>query len=206
MGKTSLITETPQSVCEFWFGSAQDDADVAKQQGKLWWSKNTQVDLEIRARFETTVQAALQGTLDGWAALPRGILALILLTDQFPRNMYRGTPAAFQGDATARAWCQRALALGADAKARPIERVFLYLPLEHSEAREDQAQSVQLFTQLFQQVPIDQLEIFRGYLTFALRHRRVIDRFGRFPHRNAILERPSTADEIAFLQEPGSSF
>lgn len=198
--------ETPDSIHAFWFGTDPDDAATAQQRAKLWWSKNHEADQEIRERFSREVDAAGMRKLDAWSATPRGLLALILLTDQFARNIHRGLPQAFAYDETARQWARSAAERGVDRNLRPIERVFLYLPFEHSESSEDQAMSVQLFTRLYQDVPAPQMDLFRGYLIFALRHRRVIERFGRFPHRNRILGRPSTPEEIAFLQEPGSSF
>lgn len=198
--------ETPDSIREFWFGTDPDDGATAQQRAKLWWSKNPDVDREIRERFSATVAAAGARELDAWSATPKGLLALVLLTDQFTRNIHRGTPAAFEHDALARQWATAALERGFENKLRPVERVFLYLPFEHAEAIDHQALSVRLFTQLYQDVPAEQMDVFRAYLIFALRHRRVIERFGRFPHRNQILGRPSTPEEIAFLQEPGSSF
>jgi uncharacterized protein (DUF924 family) len=198
--------ESTDSIREFWFGAQADDAQVAQQRASLWWSKNPETDQSIRTRFDGAVAAAGRLELDSWAETAGGLLALILLTDQFPRNIFRGTPQAFQYDALALGWCLSGLERDMDRVLRPIERVFFYLPLEHSESREHQGRSVQLFTRLFQEVPAEQLDVFRGYLIFALRHRRIIDRFGRFPHRNSNLGRLSTPEEIAFLQEPGSSF
>lgn len=198
--------ETASSIHNYWFGIEKDDAVVVQQRSKTWWSKNEIVDAEIREKFEQPVQQAARHRLDDWASTPSGMLSLILLTDQFPRNMYRGTPSAFEFDTVALEWCLKGIANGFDLKLRPIERVFFYLPLEHAESRDHQEQSVQLFSRLFQEVPADLIETFRSFLAFSLRHRRVIERFGRFPHRNAILQRTSTADEIEFLKEPGSSF
>lgn len=198
--------ESADSIRDFWFGAHPDDAVVAQQRSSLWWSKNPETDQSIRSRFESRVEAAGRQALDSWAETAGGLLALILLTDQFPRNIFRGTPQAFQFDPLALNWCLSGLEREMDRMLRPIERVFFYLPLEHSESREHQERSVQLFTRLFQEVPADHVDVFRGFLIFALRHRRVIDRFGRFPHRNTILDRVSTPEEIAFLQEPGSSF
>lgn len=198
--------ENSESIRSYWFGNHSTDAAVMQAQRALWWSKNPALDAEIRARFEPMVRLAASRSLDMWTATPQGTLALILLADQFPRNMYRGNPDAFAYDQLAREWCLFGLERRFDARLRPIERVFFYLPLEHSENVEHQDKSVQLFTRLFQSVPADQVEDFRGFLTYALRHRRVISRFGRFPHRNAVLGRESTEEELAFLAEPGSSF
>lgn len=198
--------ETPATIREFWFGSDADDAAVAAAKTKLWWAKDAATDALMRQRFEGTLAMVPSGALANWSSTPQGRLALILLTDQFPRNMYRDSPAAFAYDALARTWCREGLAMGIDRSLRPIERVFFYLPLEHSEALEDQDLCVALFSQLLQQVPPEQRPVFEGFHDFAGRHRMIIARFGRFPHRNAILGRVSSAEEAAFLQEKGSSF
>jgi uncharacterized protein (DUF924 family) len=198
--------ETYDVIHEFWFGTSPNDAVVAQQKASLWWSKNSENDQEIQRRFGDCIDLAARGGLEGWAKSARSLLALILLTDQFPRCIYRHTPKAFEFDALAQAWCLNGIKQGMDKNLRPIERIFFYLPLEHAESSEHQEQSVQLYTKLFQEVPATQVDLFRGYLTFALRHRSVIARFGRFPHRNATLGRVSTPEETAFLQQPGSSF
>lgn len=200
------LVENSDSIRNFWFGSNPDDAAMAQERSKLWWSKNPETDREIGERFIDCVEAAAMHKLDGWKTTPRGLLSLLLLTDQFPRNIYRNTPKAFESDALARDWSLAGVGQGMDQKLRPIERVFFYLPLEHSESVEHQTLSVQLFTQLYQEVPPDHMDTFRVFLIFALRHRRVIERFGRFPHRNKILGRVSSPEEEAFLREPGSSF
>ncbi|WP_293776127.1 DUF924 family protein [uncultured Oxalicibacterium sp.] len=200
------MTETPESILTFWFGTSKDDATTAEEKSKLWWSKDEHADQEIRRRFESSTEAVARGDLDDWAATPHGVLAMVLLADQFPRNMYRGLPESFAFDTLALRWTLHALERGMDNTLRPIERVFLYLPLEHSESLADQQRSVFLFEQLLREVPEEQKKTFAGFVDFAQRHRDIIARFGRFPHRNAILERESTAEEQAFLKQPGSSF
>lgn len=195
-----------ESILDFWFGTNPDDAVVAKEQAELWWSKNYETDNEMRRRFEDTVRAAAAGELNEWRATARGRLALIILTDQFPRNIYRETARAFSCDSKALAWCLDGLHGRSDRELRPIERVFFYLPLEHAESREHQAKSVECFTELVASVPMEQRSTFEEYLDFAVHHRDIIDRFGRFPHRNNILGRESTAEELASLTEPGSGF
>jgi uncharacterized protein (DUF924 family) len=198
--------ESQESILAFWFGDEPDDATVAAGRAPLWWSGDPGTDAEIRRRFEPLVEAAGAGELDEWRSSIRGRLALVLLTDQFPRSIYRGTPAAFACDAIARSLCLESLADGSDCELRPIERVFLYLPFEHSESLADQDRAVELFRTLAAEVAPGIRPTFEEYLDYALRHRTIIERFGRFPHRNAILARPSTPAEIAFLEEPGSSF
>jgi len=195
-----------ESILDFWFGTHPDDAVVAKEQAKLWWSKNGEADDEMRRRFEDAVRSATTGELNEWLATARGRLALIILTDQFPRNIYRHTARAFLYDSKALAWCLDGLDGRIDRELRPIEKVFFYLPLEHAESREHQAKSVECFTELVASVPMEQRSTFEEYLDFAIRHHNIIERLGRFPHRNSILGRESTPEELAFLSEPESGF
>ena len=195
-----------ETILTYWFGANPDGAGLAKDRADLWWSKNAEIDSEIRERFETSVQLAGKDTLSSWLAEPRGRLALIILTDQFPRNIYRDSPRAFALDAKALGWSHDGIQLGMDRLLRPIERVFFYLPLEHSERLEDQERAVNMFNDLVTTVDADQQEIFESYLNFAILHRDIVARFGRFPHRNRILGRPSTPEELYFLSQPGSSF
>ncbi len=191
---------------DFWFGDATDDAEVGRAQAALWWGKNAENDDFIAGRFGQSASAAAAGALDHWTGSPRGRLALILLLDQLPRVIHRGAPEAFAQDARARRVADQGLASGADRLLRPIERVFFYLPFEHSEDRQDQERSVALFRGLAADVPEEWTKLFDGYLDFAVRHQEIIDRFGRFPHRNAVLGRESTTAEIEFLRQPGSGF
>ena len=198
--------ENPDTIREFWFGTSTDDALVVAERSKLWWIKRDETDIAIRQRFEPYVHKAARRELDPWAETPSGRLALIILTDQFPRNMYRNMSAAFAYDELARAWCKEGLRNNMHHALRPIERVFFYLPLEHSESLDDQEQSVTLFRELAGSVGERDREVFAGFLDYALRHREVIERFGRFPHRNRILQRESTEEETVSLKQPGSSF
>jgi uncharacterized protein (DUF924 family) len=198
--------ETPDTIRAYWFGRLRDDAAVARAQARLWWKKDAHTDASIRTRFAATLARAAAGELDDWLASPTGRLALILVTDQFPRNMYRGTPQAFAYDALARAWCVAGLERGDDRALRPIERVFFYLPLEHSESLDDQRRAVALFGALADQAPPAHRAVFDEHLDYALRHHDIIARFGRFPHRNDVLGRRSSTAELAFLREKGSSF
>jgi uncharacterized protein (DUF924 family) len=197
---------TPETILEYWFGTNPDDAAVAKERANFWWSKNKATDDEIRRRFEIWVILAVSDQLNDWLATSHGRLALIILTDQFPRNIYRDTGRAFSCDEKALTWCIEGLEQKVDRDLRPIERVFFYLPLEHAEYMEHQDLSVKYLSELVSIVPTEQRAIFEEYLDYARRHRQIIERFGRFPHRNEILGRESTAEELAFLAEPGSSF
>jgi uncharacterized protein (DUF924 family) len=201
------MLETPDTVREYWFGSSIDNAAViAPCRARLWWSKNSEVDNEIRRRFERYVVKAGTRELDHWAANPKDRLALILLTDQFPRSIYRNSAKAFAFDSQALTLSREGIDAGFDLSLRALERVFFYLPLEHSEVRADQERSVSLFQALVDEVGPDQKSIFQEYLDFAVRHREIINRYGRFPHRNEVLGRLSTPEELWFLQQPGSSF
>ena len=198
--------ETPDTIHAFWFGTHTDDDAVIASQSALWWRKQAEVDAEIRQRFAPWVARAASGELDGWLADIRGRLALILLTDQFPRNIWRGEAAAFAFDVLALRWAKDTLRLGLDGELRAVERVFVYLPLEHSEDLGDQREAVRLFDRLATSVPVPHRPSFDSYLDYARRHLAIIERFGRFPHRNAALGRETTAEETAFLRQPGSSF
>lgn len=193
-------------ILEFWFGDDQDDSATAAGKAELWWGHSPATDEGLQERFGAAASAAAAGVLDHWTGSPRGRLALILLLDQLPRAIHRDTPGAFAQDDAARKTAAQGLESGADRLLRPIERLFFYLPFEHSEDLEDQDRSVELFRELASLVPEEQHPTFSGFLDYANRHREVIARFGRFPHRNRILGRESTAEEIAFLKQPGSSF
>ncbi len=188
-------------ILKFWFGDPAKPEDRYGQQRRAWFQKDPSFDQTIRDRFLDTYFIARQGHYDPWAETPRGALALILLLDQFPRNMFRSTPESFAGDAQALAVAQFAIAHQFDQALIPVERMFMYLPLEHSENLSHQQQCVALFEALVQDEPALQ-----STLDYAQRHRDVIALFGRFPHRNEILGRKSTPVEIAFLQQPGSRF
>lgn len=190
----------------FWFGEEADDAAVAQRQARLWWSKNEELDRLIEKRFADALRPAANGALANWPETPRGRLAKVILFDQVTRNVYRGRPQAFAWDGQARRQAELALAAGDEAALRPVERVFLYMPFEHSEDLAHQALAVERFTVLCAEVSPAARPAFQGFLDYAVRHRDIIQRFGRFPHRNAILGRPSTAEEKAFLKEAGSSF
>ena len=183
-----------KDVLEFWFG-APDSVEFG-QRRKCWFEKDPAFDAEIRAKFEEDFEVAAKGGYDLMAQSATGALALIILLDQFPRNLYRGSARAFATDPKALTLARLAVAAGHDRRLNEVQRCFMYLPFEHSEDLADQDDSVRLFEALGD----------AEFLDFAIRHRDIIARFGRFPHRNAILGRDSTAAERAFLEQPGSSF
>jgi len=198
--------ESVDSILHYWFGNSADDAEVVREKTILWWKKNPEVDEEIRRRFEAMLESEIKGELASWGNSPRGQLARMLLLDQFPRNMYRGTARAFAYDEQARRLARQALDQGVDRKLRPVERVFIYLPFEHSEDVQDQATGVQLFEALLEKVPATVKQPFQNFLDFAKKHKEIVDNFKRFPHRNALLGRDSTPEELEFLKHPDSSF
>ena len=185
-------------ILEFWFG-APDSPELSRNR-RQWFGKSDAFDGVIRERFLATYEAAAAGRLDGWADRPLAALALVLTLDQFARNMFRGTPRAFATDARALAVARGTVSRGFDAAYVPVQRWFAYLPYEHAEDLAMQAESLALFDGL-RRDPAS-----ASTLGYAMRHYAVIERFGRFPHRNAILGRTSTPEELAFLATPGSSF
>ncbi|WP_434457709.1 DUF924 domain-containing protein [Stutzerimonas urumqiensis] len=190
----------------WWFGQGGTAGQVSAEKQRLWFGYRAEQDAEARERFGDLVERALAGELDGWAEQPEGWLALVLLHDQLPRMIFRNTARAFSGDARAQQLVRDGLAQGGDMLLAPIQRVFIYLVLEHAEQLAAQDQSVQCFTQLRDIADRDERVIFDGFLDYAVRHRDVIARFGRFPHRNEALGRESTDAEARFLREPGSRF
>jgi uncharacterized protein (DUF924 family) len=181
-------------VLDFWFG----DADIARPE---WFRKDPAFDDLIRQRFGGLIEQALAGALDVWAAAPEGALARIVVLDQFPRNVFRDTPRAFAGDRQALAAARALVDTGGDRLLPPRRRSFVYLPFEHAEDRAAQQTAVDLFGALAAERPD-----LGDLLEWARRHQVVIERFGRFPHRNRVLGRVDTAEEAAFLLEPGSRF
>ena len=200
------MTASPESVLAFWFGAPGSAAEVAGRQGKLWFGKSPVNDQRVIEQFTDTLTVASQGGLDHWAGTPRGRLALVIVLDQFPHHIHRDQPQAFATDPQSLALCLAALAAGKDRQLAPIERVFLYLPLEHAESLDMQDRSVALYEILAHEAAPDERALFDNFLDYARKHRDVVARFGRFPHRNAILGRLSTPDEREFLTQPGSRF
>jgi len=188
-----------QAVLDFWFGLA-GSAEFGTQR-KAWFTKDAAFDALIAQRFGASIEQGLRGELDAWAATATGALARILLLDQFTRNAFRGDRRAFAGDAQALAGASAMVGARLDEQLPPVLRAFVYVPFEHAEGMAMQDEAVRLFTRLASAAP----EL-ASMLDYAHRHRAVIERFGRFPHRNAALGRQSTAEETAFLAQPGSGF
>ena len=185
-------------VLDWWFGPAPGEVRT------LWFTKSAQTDQEIAERFGLLIDEALAGRLAGWHSPPANAelaLARILLLDQFTRNVFRDRERSFAGDALALDAARALCAAGLDASLPPLRRAFVYMPFEHAEDLACQDEAVARFTRLAQEAPVLQ-----GMLDYAHKHREVIARFGRFPHRNAILGRRSTAEEQDFIDTPGTAF
>ena len=183
-----------EEVLAFWFGAQPGQARME------WFRKDAAFDATIRERFGVLHESAARHELDSWRDSARPMLALVVVLDQFSRNLYRNDPRGFAQDAYALECAKQAIGRGDDAAMLPVERQFLYLPFEHSESLAEQERGVELMRGL------DAFEATRGVSEWAVRHRDIIARFGRFPHRNACLGRASTPGEVEFLKLPGSGF
>ena len=187
-----------RAVLDFWFGApGEPHADKPR---KIWWQKDAAFDDEIRARFAEDYRAAREGARAEWRDSAETCLALVIVLDQFPRNLFRGDVRAFATDAAALEAAKEAIARGYDRALAPLMRTFLYMPFLHSENIDDQETGLELMRSMAD-APMAAESV-----KAAIQHRDIIARFGRFPHRNAVLGRASTAEEAAFLEQPGSSF
>ena len=206
MDRESRFDDTtigPEDVLGFWLG-APGSSPLAN--ATKWYMKDDAFDREIEERFGMPLELGARGALDGWKGTPRGRLALVILLDQFSRNIYRNQPRAFAQDARACSSALEAIAAGDERELAIVERSFLYMPLMHAEDVDLQHECVVKFERLRDDAPPDLRKFVESGLDYARRHADIIERFGRFPHRNAILGRTSKADELAFLEQPGSSF
>lgn len=196
------MTDTPQDVLDFWFGPPDDPGHALAR--PAWFRKDPDFDAAIQQHFGAPTERALVGGIDDWIAPPlaaRPALARVIVLDQFPRNLWRGSARAFAGDAMALQTARALVATGLDRELTGVQRQFVYLPFEHAEDVSHQRTAVQLFQQLARDEPA-----LAGLTEWAQRHHDIVARFGRFPHRNAALGRASTAAETAFLEQPGSGF
>ena len=191
---TLIDQQIIQTVIDFWFGAEGSDSWGSDR--KEWWLKDDVFDAAVRGILGPLQERAANGEIDDWTGDPYGCVALVILLDQAPRNLFRGEAKAFATDERARGVTREALAHGLDMEVPEFMRVFLYMPLEHSENLDDQELCVDLMRALGND----------RYVDFAIRHRDIIARFGRFPHRNDVLGRASTPEEIEFLKQPNSSF
>ncbi len=187
----------PRAILDFWFSA---------RARPLWFEKDQAFDAEIGARFGAAIHEAQMGGFEAWSESPSGCLALLILLDQMARNIHRGEAKAYLGDARARAVAEKAIARGFDRTFQFQQRRFFYLPFEHAEDMATQDRSIELFTRLRDETDGPDREDAEEQLDYAHRHRDIIKRFGRYPHRNAALGRLSSEAEEAFLKEPGSSF
>jgi len=200
----SEAAATPEPLLTFWFGILENGfADHDHRQA--WFTGGRAMDERVRERFADLPEAAASGALDGWLDSPRGRLAWIIACDQLPRHLYRGTAQAFAYDRLALAAARAGIEARVDLELAFDERVFLYLPFEHSESSVDQHTAVGLFTALRDDAPAERRALAGGWLPHAIQHRDLILRFGRFPHRNAVLGRASSAAEREYLAT-GSKF
>jgi uncharacterized protein (DUF924 family) len=205
MADTPNNTAAINDIHDFWFGELDEAGMCDQDHQRLWFTASPETDAHCRSRFGELVAQALRGDLDGWVDSgwshgDQGLVTLVLLLDQFTRNIYRDTAAAFAGDPAALALAQRAIETGRYQRLPAIHQVFLYMPLEHCEDPEIQDECVTLFEELSAVTGSEQVA---GFTRYALAHRDVIAQFGRFPHRNAILGRESTPAELAYLEQHG---
>jgi uncharacterized protein (DUF924 family) len=192
-----------QAILQYWFDELDTLGMCPQAQNKLWFQSRPETDREIEQRFGTDVRQALAGELNHWVEEKEGLIALVILLDQFTRNIYRGTAAAFSGDQQALALAATAVACGTDRKLASIHRVFLYIPYEHAEDLATQEAGIGCFDRLLKDCHPDAGERVSGFRDYSVAHRDVIARFGRFPHRNAILGRDSTGEEVSHLEQHG---
>lgn len=199
---TVATDERITAILDFWF-KAPPEGEERPSGKEMWFGKSARVDRAVEKHFGKLIEKAKAGDLDDWAGTARGRLALILLLDQLNRNLHRETPEAYTGDEKALALCFDGLDEGMDRELSPIERCFFYMPAMHAEDVDAQLASVEVFQELVGEVPPDDRPLCEEFLKHAERHRDIVERFERFPHRNAILGRTSSPEEAAFLTQSG---
>ena len=200
------MSDPIENVLDFWFGELNELGCSSPEHRKRWWTKSDAFDNAIKSHFLHEYEAVVEGERETWRNTERGALAYIIVLDQFSRNTFRGAPEMFAADELAREACREGLETGFDTELAFDERVFFYLPLEHSESIADHLRCREVFERLLESAPEELKADAKYYLDYANQHRSIIERFGRYPHRNGTLGRASTPEETEFLKEPGSSF
>lgn len=195
-----------EDVLGFWFGRLDVDGQAASAKRKLWWKKDSAFDHEIKDRFLATYEAIVAGERRDWEEHARSCLALVVVLDQFSRNMFRGTAQMYAADGQCVRVVQSGLERGFDQMLRTDERIFFYMPLMHAEDLAHQERCIELFRALHDQCPAAAKDGLAKNVDYAIKHRDIVRDWGRFPHRNGILGRASTPEELAFLEQPGSGF
>ena len=195
-----------EDILQYWLGDLDQDGLAAPERQKMWFQKSEATDRDIRTRFEPDYEAIVGGEREDWLETPRGTLAYVIVLDQLARNMFRETAKMYAADDLALSAVGRALERGWDEELLAQERTFLYMPLMHSESLPDQERCCTCFGRLAEEGSENARRRARGNLDYARRHRDIVAQFGRFPHRNEILGRETTAEEAQFLTQPGSSF
>ena len=200
------MSDPIEDVLDFWFGEVNELGCSSPEHRKRWWTKSDSFDEAIKSHFLSDYEAVIAGDREMWRNTARGALAYIIALDQFSRNMFRGTPEMFAADELAREACREGLDAGFDAELAFDERVFFYLPLEHSESMDDHQRCLEVFGDLVECAPEPLAADAKNYLDYAKAHLAIVQRFGRYPHRNQTLGRAPTPEEAEFLKEPNSSF
>ncbi len=204
--RKKLMTEDYETIIEFWLGDVAAPSEALEHRSRRWFGADTELDREIEARFGDLLARWTDAAIAGWAATPRGRLGLIILLDQFSRNIHRGTERAFAFDHEALELSRSGIDAGMDQALEALERMFFYMPFQHAEHGETQLRSVALFESLAASSPAHQRGFFELSLEHAREHQHLIARFGRFPHRNRVLGRESTPEESAYLEGGGKTF
>lgn len=199
-------SEQAQQIHDYWFGPVEDWLQVIHNNSQRWFEKGQELDVEIRNRFASDLNSARAGELDGWQDSSIGIMALVLLLDQFPRHVFRGHAAAFACDGQALEICLRGIEQGIDVTLSPVQQSFYYLPMEHAEDISMHDRCVEIMQQRSREAS----QAFQAYmantLEYARQHRKIIQRFGRYPHRNEVLGRTSTQEELDYLADGAARF
>lgn len=200
-----IMTEY-QPILDYWFNDVNENVEKLEERNALWWAKNPETDQHILQHFSNLHQQAVQQQYQHWTRTPKGRLAAVILLDQFSRNMFRNDARAFAQDSQALNIALEGIERGEDQQLEPLERAFLYMPLEHAEDLSLQNRCIDLFEKLSNEAPHNLKDYLLFMLDYAKKHQKIIKQFGRFPHRNSILSRQSTEEEIEFLKQPDSSF